>query len=490
MDSSRASNFVRGLTSHPFFVPIILGLLVLGVLIHGGVNRGTPVAKPTVAESEPRNEPLVAIRSGLDKLPLDYFSEYWFQLGDDVRRVLVEIGPSRTPGIIVAPGVVISTLAAADEVRHLRSSRESWQSLRNAETSAAAKNVPGDSAEIAGPPEPAEPAESAEEPLDRVLLTDAGLGLALFEAPGLQPPQPLVAADSGLSYPGILVAAVGLAPNGRLRIAPGHLGSSAMAPSADAAFARLDVTIHMPFLRGSAAIVDLSGELLGVALEGPSEPRMIAWPTLRALLDQLSRGEPCRAIEVSDLDAAAAEMLELSRGVLIEAVKGAAYASAAPVRPGDILLDWAGQPVTDAAVFRSLYDASEAGSQVAIVVWRDGRRIRGRAIVPGTDCRPVADPPEVFAALGFTAHWTNATEGDAAPAGWQVFAVRPAGRTDAVLEIGDRLVSVNGRTLQGPRSLRSLQRYDSTQNVLLGVWRRGRARMLVLTLPQPEAIDP
>jgi hypothetical protein len=492
MDSSRASNIIRGLTSHPFFVPIILGLLVLGVLIHGGVNRGTPVAKPAVVESEPRNEPLVAIRSGLDKLPLDYFSEYWFQLGDDVRRVLVEIGPSRTPGVIVAPGVVISTLGAADEVRHLRSSRESWQSLRDAETSAAAKNVPGDSAEIAGPPEPAEPAESAEEPLDRVLLTDAGLGLALFEAPGLQPAQPLVAADSGLSYPGILIAAVGLAPNGRLRIAPGHLGSSAVAPSTDAPFARLDVTIHLPFLRGTAAVVDLNGELHGVALEGPSEPRMIAWPTIRALLDQLSRGEPCRAIEVSDLDAAAAEMLELSRGVLIETVQAEAYASAAPVRAGDILLDWAGQPVTDAAVFRSLYDASEAGSQVEIVFWRDGRRIGGRAIVPGTDCRPVADPPEVFAALGFTAHWTNTTEGDAAPAGWQVLAVRPGGRTDAVLEIGDRLVSVNGRTLQGPRSVRSLQRYDSTQKVLLGVWRRGRARMLVLTLPEPEpeAIDP
>lgn len=479
MDFSRASNFVRGLVSQRLFAPILLGVLVLGVLIHGGVTRGTPSAKPPVFEPEPRTEPLVAMRSGLDKAPLDYFSEYWFQLGDDVRRVLVEIGPSRVPGVIIAPGVALSTVAAADEVRNLRSSREAWLSLANAEA--------GDAAEVDAEPPPEPAAEAA----DRVLLVDSGLGLALFDVAGLQPATPLVAADSGLSYPGALVAAVGLAPSGRLRIAPGHLESSAVASPTDTSLAPLEAAIRMPFLRGAAAIVDLNSELLGVAVEGPSEPRMIAWPTIQALLDRLSRDEPCRAIEVSDLEAVAAEMLKLSSGVLVERVRTDAYESAPPVRPGDILVDWAGKPVTDASVFQSLYDASAAGGQVGIVVWRDGRRIRGEAVVPASDCRPVADPPEVFAGLGFMARWTNATEEEDALSGWEVVALRPGGRTDTVLQIGDRVVSANGRTLQGPTSVRSLRRYDSTKNLLLGVWRRGRVRMLIPPAPEaPEAPEP
>jgi hypothetical protein len=121
-------------------------------------------------------------------------------------------------------------------------------------------------------------------------------------------------------------------------------------------------------------------------------------------------------------------------------------------------------------------------------VWRDGRRIRGKATVPGTDCLPVPDPPEFFAGLGFTARWTNATEPEGAPPGWHVLAVRPGGRSDSVLEIGDRLLSLNGRTLQGPRSAQSLMRSDSSQKVLLGVWRRGRLVMLIPPLPQ--MIDP
>ncbi len=475
MDFSRASHIIRGLVSRPLFVPIFLGLLVLGVLIQGGLNQREPGVEPAVAASDARNEPLVAMRSGLDKAPLDYFSEYWFQLGDDVRRVLVEIGPSRTPGVVVAPGVALSTIAAADEVRNLTAAQEAWRPPPSAEGDHAAETVTD------------VPDKPAEESADKVLLIDSGLGLALFEAPGLQPAKPLVPADSGLSYPGSLVAAVGLAPHGRLRIAPGHLETSAMAASSGGMFAPLEVTINMPFLRGAAAIVDLDSELLGVAVRGPSETRMIAWDTIQALLDRLGGGEPCRAIEVSDLEAAAAKKLKLSRGVLVEMVRTGAYESVQPVRAGDILLDWAGQPVTDAATFTSLYDASEAGSQVAIVVWRDGRRIQGEAIVPGTDCRPVADPPVLLAKLGFTARWTNATEEEGALPGWQVLAVRPGGRTDNVLEIGDRLVSVNGRTLQGPKSVRSLMRYDATEDVLLGVWRRGRVLMLIP--PSSGAID-
>ncbi|MEZ5365034.1 MAG: hypothetical protein R2748_22585 [Bryobacterales bacterium] len=456
------------------FIPSVLGLLVLGVLIEGSVNRNAPSVDPTPPESEPAIQPLVAMRSGLDKAPLEYFSEYWFQLGDDVRRVLVEIGPSHTPGVLVAPGVLISSLYAADEVRNLKASREAWQSLAPKDN---------DSSEADDEPLAKSPAES----VDHVLLVDADLGLALFQAPGLQPAEPLVAADSGLSYPGSLVAAVGLAPSGRLRIAPGHLESSAVATN-DTPFAPLEVTINMPFLRGAAAIVDLNSELLGVAVDGPAEPRFVAWPTIQALLDRLDHGEPCRAIEVSDLDAAAAKILNLSNGVLTEKVRTGAYPSAAPVRAGDILLEWAGQPVADAAAFQALYDKAEPGSHVPIVVWRDGRRIRGEAVTPGTDCRPLADPPEMFADLGFTARWMNADEAHDRPAGWQVAAVLPKGRVDGVIQEGDEILSVNGRTLQGPRSARTLTRLESTQSILFGVWRRGRVVMLVL--PAAEAATP
>jgi S1-C subfamily serine protease len=460
----RVNKIVRNIVSQPLFVPVLLGLLVLGVLVQGSVNRGAPDAQTAPEPAEPQDGPLVAIRSGLDKAPLEYFSEYWFQLGDDVRRVLVEIGPSHTPGVIVAPGVAVSSIAAADELRSLTASRELWR-----------------------PSPPAAQIETAEEPVDRVLLADSTLGLALFRSRDLQPATPLVPVDSGLSYPGSLVAAVSLAANGRLRIAPGHL-ESPPAESSEAVFAPLEATINMPFLRGAAAVVDLDSELLGVAIKGPAGPRMIAWPAIRGLLKRLESGEPCRAVEVSNLDAAAVKMLNLSAGVLIEKVYAAAYESAPPFRPGDILLEWAGQPIADAQAFRALYDAAKPGSHIAIVVWRDGRRIRGEMIAPGADCRPAEHPPQYFAGLGFTARWTSAAEAGAAPPGWQVLAVRPDSRADAVLKIGDRLVSVNGRNLQGPASVRSLQRYDAAEDVLLGVWRRDRVVMLIP--PAPEAIHP
>ncbi len=477
MDSPPANSALRDLISHRFFVPVILGLAVLGVLVQGAAKRGAPAVLAAAAEPEPRNEPPVALRSGLDPIPLEYFSEYWFQLGVDVRQVLVEIGPSRTPGVVVAPGIALSTLQAADEVRRASFSPESWQDSPAAESEDAAEKA-------AQVPAPA-PVEAA---TDRVLLLDSSLGLALFEAPGLEPAQPLATADSSLSYPGALVAAVGLASEGWLRIAPGHLGSSMALSANDTAPARLEVTIHIPFLRGAAAIVDLNGELLGVAVEGTAEPRMIAWPTIRALLERLSSGEPCRAIEVSDLDAAAMEILKLSRGVLVEAVRSDAFESAASVRAGDILLDWAGEPVTDAAGFPALYDAAEAGGSIAVVVRRNGRTIRGQATVPASDCRPVADPPESFAALGFAAHWKDASKEEGVPPGWQVVAVRPGGRTDSFLEPNDRLVSLNGRTLQGPASARSLKQYAPSRTALVGVWRRGR--VLLSVLPSPESNDP
>ena len=152
------------------------------------------------------------------------------------------------------------------------------------------------------------------------------------------------------------------------------------------------------------------------------------------------------------------------------------------IQPGDILLRWAGENVTDPNQFATLYDRQEAGRAVSYAVLRGGRRTAGRTIMPGPDCRPVAHQGQHFPRLGLQLRWRAADEPRALGAGWEVLEIvleKPAAAGG--LMRGDRIVSIADRELSRKDARRAFDRYEQRpQPLLVQAWRGNRLKLIAI----------
>ena len=240
------------------------------------------------------------------------------------------------------------------------------------------------------------------------------------------------------------------------------------------------------YLLGAAAIVDLDGGLLGVAIGSDDDVRLLPYDTVARVVARLLVNPTCQSIEVAALDPAVATLLGLPSGVAVEEVRSSAFVPSPSIEPGDILLRWAGQSVTDPNQFAGLYRRQEAGSPVSFSVLRGGRQIAGRTIMPGSDCRPVAHRGQHLLRVGLQLRWREADEQGALGAGFEVLGVAPGTPAAAVgLLLGDRIVAIGGRRLSRIEARRALERYEQRPRPLLIEASRGN-RVKLLVLPAAE----
>ena len=451
---------VRTLRARGLLVPAAVAVAVAGVLVHGALTRELPTETidAVVEMGPPSVPPPAGFRPDLEKTPLTYESDYWHQIGHRAAENLVLIGTQPTPGVLLAPGLALTSIDAALDV-------ERADRIRRAEADEAA---PGGTAGGAN----GGAATEGFPPAPRLVGVDVGAHVALFAVPD-PTPSAFEAIDAAALQEGTFIAAVTLGADGSLGLTPGHLVSASSGASPDRPF---EVSMAFPSSTTVAALIDLDGRLIGLALRQGDGMRLMTARSALAVAARLHAGQSCRALEVGDLDDTARRLLGAAGGVAVEFVLESAFAAPPPIRAGDILVEWNGESVGGAEEFTALYDGAEAGARVAVRVLRGRRPVSGALRMPLDDCRPAPEPLARFAALGMTAEWTHA------PAAWNVLVVRADSPAAAAgLEPGDLVVAVDGRPLDPASPRAPFDRFERRPRAtVLTVRRQARTKLLTL----------
>lgn len=482
---------VRHLHERQLLFPALVLLVVAGVLIHGALDReraaradpgGDDAAAAPPAGSDQREPgiPLrapagarLSLRGDLEKTPLTYFSDYWAQLASEMGSHLVEVGATRESGLVIEPGLAVTSIAAADALLAVEA-RSRLAAAIDEEAETAGNGDEADGADTTATETEVEAAGWATAS-SGVRAVDRDEGLALVEVDGALPP--FVDGDPRALASGSYVGAVSLDPAGAPSITPGYLVSAVANGDLQVSFA--------PPASGLAAVVDLDGLLVGVTYLAPDGARTVAIDAFRRRLDQLAQPEPCRAISVAQLDVGVLDLLG-RRGLLIDKVVASAFVPEPSLRPGDVLIEWNGEPVNSVEGFEATYDALEAGEVVRYRVIRGRRTVAGGTVLPDAKCRAEAPAVVLLLRLGMEVEWRD----EADSAGWIVTTVvpdGPAGRSG--ITEGDRLLTVDGRALAAGSSARArtaLERLDTSDSPLL--FSLGRGDRVTLAAIMPPAL--
>lgn len=123
----------------------------------------------------------------------------------------------------------------------------------------------------------------------------------------------------------------------------------------------------------NTAILSRSGGYQGI---GFAIPTAMIQPIMESILEhgKVVRGWLGVGIQDIDADLQLALGLKERKGVLISSVTAGGPAASAGLVRGDVVVEFAGQPVTGAAGFRNRVAAEPPGSQRTLVVVRDGQR--------------------------------------------------------------------------------------------------------------------
>ena len=477
---------VRHLHERQLLFPALVLLVVAGVLIHGALDReraaradpgsadraaaesaGADLREASVPVRAPAG-PLLSLRGDLEKTPLTYFSDYWAQLASEMGAHLLEVGATGESGLVVEPGLAVTSIAAADALMAVEArSRLKAAGSEPAETTGNGDETAGDSAGDADVEAgPWALASSGVRAIDREE------GLALVEVDDGLPP--FAYGDALGLASGSYIGAVTLDRAGAPSITPGYLVSAAADGNLELSFA--------PPASGLAAVVDLDGFLVGVTYRAPDGARAMAVGALRRKLEEMAQPEPCRAISVAQLDVGVLDLLG-RRGLLIDRVVSSAFVPEPSLRPGDVLIEWNGEPVNSVEGFEASYDAMEAGQLVRYRVVRGRRTVAGGTVLPDAECRAEAPSVVRLARLGLEVEWRD--EADAG--GWIVTTVvpdGPAGRAGVAED--DRLLTVDGRAVaadDSPRARAAVERLDTSDSPLLVSLGRGDRVTLAAIMP-------
>jgi S1-C subfamily serine protease len=455
---------------------------VVAVLVHGAVYPEPPPEKQAEPAAAPPRPPL---RPDVEKAPLAYASDYWLQLGEESRRRLVQIGRRGSPGVLVAPGLALAAAEAAEEHFIARWEEELSQRARQ-------PDGPPRRGSSASEPSAHEAAEGnaseleTTETLPKLLGVDGELGLALFEIPYAG--QAFTAAQPATQRPGAQFAAISFTTNAGLLVSPGFLMASPFSSEPRAGVPQLETSLTWLSRSEIAALVNLDGDLLGLAV--PTAKGLRTWPveTVYEAVDRLQAGGLCRAIEVSDLAEETRRVLDWGRGVLIERVRADSFQPEPSLRSGDLLVEWDGKAVETAAEFHELYDTQAPGELVSYQVTRGARRLRGRTRMPGVDCRPVSAPAEFFVRLGVILRWEPRPDREQS-ASWHVLGLREDGpAAQAGLQRDDWIAAIQGRPIDRPGGMRLFENFERRpEPLVLTILRRDRVQLVTVSPPENDS---
>ena len=270
-----------------------------------------------------------------------------------------------------------------------------------------------------------------------------------------------------------------------------------LAAGSATAFLQSDVAIN-PGSSGGP-LVNLKGEVVGINSKiytrtGGYMGVSFAIPIETALkvTEQLrSRGSVARGflgIEAQPLNEtlAASFNLEAARGALVTAVRAESPASEAGIRPGDIVLSYAGKSIEEPGdLVRAVLDTAP-GTRAELAVWRRNSLLHARVIVapaPETPNRQLLDETGTVArrtmGLVLTELSPQQCERFNVPYG---LLVGPTGRAadSSRLQAGDVIVAVNDARFATRAEFERLVEERAGMPVALLVMRDGRPRHVAL----------
>ena len=462
--------------------------------MHGALSREPAAEAARTQKTAPAPVSHGGGRPDVEKTILAYESDFWLQLAQASRSKIYLVSSKRIPAVYVSPTLAVSSITAAEELIRDRQKQELIEERAarrtaggesDAQTPAGSEGPVNERDESSGSADDeAGSGGEASEEAPRLIAVDARLGIALFELSEAVEDPFLMVSPASLP-PGSFLAAITVEADKRLRISPGYLVSTEKTGMADQDAESFEVSFELGEAPAMAAVVDLDGNLVGLAVRSPEGNRILSAPTVSRLVERMTEQPPCHSIEVSDLPAAAAKLLRLRNGVFVERVLDESFKPASSIHPGDVILRWAGEVVENAEQFHELYEAGSAGRLTRYLVQRGARRISGGTIMPGRDCRAVGEPPLSLVEMGVVLEWSErpADEPEDKAAGWRVIAlIEEAPASESGLRLDDRILSANGREVTRRNGASTFSPFEQRgRSLALSVKRGDRVKLLAVS---------
>ena len=217
--------------------------------------------------------------------------------------------------------------------------------------------------------------------------------------------------------------------------------------------------------------------------------------TIRDLLPQLHKGKVIRGRIGLSMTAVPREGFEdfglkARAGAIVQSVAPGGPADKGGLKPGDVILEFNGRPITDTASLQKLVTATAPGTSVAVKIVRDSREQRLNITVEELDLDAertgrttrndaAPEPPEEQGQDSFGLTLSNLTpqmarrlQMPSGQTGAVVTEVDPNGPSAGALRQGDVMLSVNGRAISNASEAgRELQRIEAGRIARILVWR-------------------
>jgi serine protease Do len=275
---------------------------------------------------------------------------------------------------------------------------------------------------------------------------------------------------------------------------------------------RVGVATYEAFIQTDASInpgnsggplLNLEGKVIGINTAIVSAGQGIGFSIpinmARDIMQQLiARGKVVRGwlgIVIQDLtpELAAGFGVQPESGVLVADVMKDAPAEAAGLRPGDIIVEFAGQPVKEVTELQKRVAAVEPGRPAPLTVIRDKQRLSLIVTVgeqPGEEAVVAARPREET--LGFTVEPLTPELAQqhklTAKSGVVVTEVAPGSSgAEAGIRPGDAILEIARQPVKDVESFRKIVRgIKPGEAVPVYIQRGGRNEYVVLTVPEPR----
>jgi len=251
-------------------------------------------------------------------------------------------------------------------------------------------------------------------------------------------------------------------------------------------------------------LINLDGKVVGIntAIVGPGGNIGIGFAIpinmAKAVYDQLiESGTVIRGflgVRIQDLTPELAESFGLkdTKGILIPEVTEDSAAEKAGIKPGDIIIEFNGQPIKKAKELQNRVAMQKPGTKVEIVILRDGKR---KTLTAELDQRPTTAQlaraqPETLEQLGFSVQ--NLTPDLAERLGYEgqsgvvITQVEPGSLADlAGITPGTLIIEVNREPVENTNEFNKAIEQTAEQGTILLLIRDKRyTRFVVLTLPE------
>jgi serine protease Do len=210
----------------------------------------------------------------------------------------------------------------------------------------------------------------------------------------------------------------------------------------------------------NSAILSQSGGFEGI---GFAIPANMATHVANALIahGKVERGWLGVNVQDLTLDSAKSAGLTIHKGALVVGVVKDGPADRAGLKTGDVILDYQGQEIPNAAKLRNEVANTSIGQEITVTVWRYGEKQPMRAKIGSLDDAYEKMAAVLKARLGATVE--AATEQEAqqyglpAPIGVAIRSVEPQGPLGKVgFEVGDMILAVDGQLVAGLDSFISM----------------------------------